>query len=82
MKPRHAISTIALAASIAVSVGPTIPADPDRDSVRARIESLRQALDQNGAVVHARAGSQEIAQFGDSFQNTHNNSGCSARNTC
>jgi hypothetical protein len=72
-KPQYAIPAVALAASIAISVAPvSIPMPGAAQDVRDRIESLRQILKGQGAMVETEGAAQPLAKFSGTFFNAHN----------
>jgi hypothetical protein len=83
MKPQYAIPAVALAASIAISVAPvSIPKPGAAQDVRDRIESLRQILKGQGAIVETEGRAEPLAKFSGTFPNAHNKEpGCTSR-TC
>lgn len=82
-KPQYTIPTIALAASIAVSIAPVnIQSVGSSQDVRGRILELRSALIAHGAELNSRGMAQNRAKFAQ-FENTHNKApGCTSERTC
>lgn len=82
-KPQHTIPTIALAASIAISVAPVnVQSVDSSQDVRGRIVELRSALIAQGAELNSQGMAKNRAKFAQ-FENTHNKAtgGCTER-TC